>query len=177
MAQHTRLQWSEPGPSFVRPTTDIILGCAHRSFALEWQQHADTTSANVAALSTASASHYNRSAPSLRPLRLGDHVDVKDPRTKLWNACGVIVGVGRLRDYLVKLTNGRVYWRNRCLLRPLVPAVQSSRSVPAAHRPASPPCRAAPRGRSQSPARCRSTQPTRSPHHLNISSTSGQSYD
>ena len=118
-----------------RPLTSFLFA-HHRSFAPEWQQHADTISANAAALSAASASHYDRSARSLRPLRLGDHVDVQDHRTKLWNACGVVVGVGRLRDYFVKLTNGRVYWRNRRFLRPLIPAVQSSRPVPAAHRPA-----------------------------------------
>ena len=150
-----------------RPLTSYLFA-HHRSFAPEWQQHADTTSANAAALSAASASHYDRSACSLRPLRLGDHVDVQDHRTKLWNACGVVVGVGRLRDYLVKLTNGRVYWRNRRFLRPLVPAVQSSRPVPAAHRPALLSCTTWPQPVACSPPQLTSPPPEHSIHFRTV---------
>ena len=48
---------------------------------------------------------------------VGTHVDIQDPMSKLWMRRGVIVGIGRHRDYNVKLPSGRILWRNRRYFR------------------------------------------------------------
>ena len=42
---------------------------------------------------------------------------IQDPNSKLWDRVGQVVGIGRHRDYHVKLPSGRIYWRNRRFLR------------------------------------------------------------
>lgn len=64
--------------------------------------------------------HYNKSARSLRPLRIGEYVDIQNFRSKLWDSHGRIVSIGKRRDYYIRTTSGRVYWRNRRFLRPRI---------------------------------------------------------
>ena len=52
---------------------------------------------------------------------IADEVRVQDPLSKRWDRIGVVVGIGRHRDYHIKMPNGRVYWRNRRFLRLLHP--------------------------------------------------------
>ncbi|KAK8372610.1 hypothetical protein O3P69_012041 [Scylla paramamosain] len=40
-------------------------------------------------------------------------LELQDPVTKRWDKVGVVMGIGKSRDYLVKTTAGRVLWRNR----------------------------------------------------------------
>ena len=60
---------------------------------------------------------YNANARDLPLLRTGDNVLIQDPITKRWTKVGEIIGVGKRRDYHVKLPSGRTYWRNRRFLR------------------------------------------------------------
>ena len=53
----------------------------------------------------------------MKPLRIGQEVRLQDHITKRWDRQGQVIGVGRNRDYHVKLPSGRVYWRNRRFLR------------------------------------------------------------
>jgi hypothetical protein len=48
--------------------------------------------------------------------------------TKRWNKTGEIIKAGKNCDYHVKLPSGRVYWRNRRFLRPLVKKMSSDES-------------------------------------------------
>ncbi|KAK8372675.1 hypothetical protein O3P69_002243 [Scylla paramamosain] len=48
-------------------------------------------------------------------------LELQDPVTKRWDKVGVVMGIGKSRDYLVKTTAGRVLWRNRRFIR-VVPA-------------------------------------------------------
>ena len=104
------------------------------------------------------------------PLQLGVHVDVQDPRSKLWTRRGIIVGIGRHRDYNVKLPSGHMLWRNRRYLHPQIPAT----SIPSHDQPAPTP--------SELPSASCSSQPRHSnrrrqpPTRLNIANTHGQSY-
>ena len=62
--------------------------------------------------------YYNQHAKPLKSLRIGDKVRIQDPATKKWDRCGDIVGIGKNRDYHVRLLSGRVLWRNRRFVKP-----------------------------------------------------------
>ena len=91
---------------------------AHRkSFAKEWQQTADDYDARCSQSHAHVEQRYNEHSHALPPLRLSTHVRVQNPISKRWDRQGIIIGIGRHRDYHVKLPSGRVYWRNRRFLR------------------------------------------------------------
>ncbi|XP_045127763.1 uncharacterized protein LOC123514179 [Portunus trituberculatus] len=71
-------------------------------------------------------SRYDAHARPLPPLQQGDVVRIQDPTTQRWDKVGTIMGVGRSRDYLLKMPSGRVWWRNRRFLRPAPPLNASS---------------------------------------------------
>ena len=50
-------------------------------------------------------------------LCIKQQVRVQDEETKRWNKTGTIVQIGKHRQYLVELVNGRRLWRNRKFLR------------------------------------------------------------
>ena len=106
-----------------------------------------------------------------RPLQLGVHVDIQNPRSKLWTRRGFIVGIGRHRDYTVKLPSGRILWRNRRYLRPQIPAI----SIPRHDQPAPPPSDSEPPSASHSSQPRRSSRRRQPPTRLNIADTHGQS--
>ena len=134
------------------------------SFAPEWQLQADIADSRAESLSAATEHSFNESSRSQKKLQIGTSVDVQDARTKRWSKRGVIVAIGKHRDYFVKLPSGRVYWRNRRFLRPFVPPIAVAVAAPAA--PAS-----------QAPTQPRRSTRARQPTaRLNISSTSEQSY-
>ena len=154
---------------FGRPLSSF-LPAHHRSFAPEWQIAADTADAASREAHEQNRAVHDRHARPLKDITLGSRVDVQDPRTKLWSSSGIVVAVGKNRDYDVKLPSGRVYRRNRRFLRPVVPALPpspSNTSSPsiAVSAPSSPP---RPR---------RSRRQRRPPRRLDIASTHGQSYD
>ena len=107
---------------FHRPLTSFVFA-HHSSFAPEHQHQADLLDSRTAARSDASTFRYDASAHPLPPLRIGICVDLQDPKSKLWSSSGVIVALGRNRDYLVKVPSGRTYWRNHRFLRPLITSV------------------------------------------------------
>ena len=93
----------------------------HRSFAPEWQSSAAQCDRKKADIRRKTEETYNRSAALLPPLMIADEVRVQDPLSKRWDRIGVVVGIGRHRDYHIKMPSGRVYWRNRRFLRLLHP--------------------------------------------------------
>ena len=52
---------------------------------------------------------------------IGQDVRFQDNVTKRWGQTGVVVTVGKHRDYHIKRPSGRVLWRNRRFFRPYVP--------------------------------------------------------
>ncbi len=67
--------------------------------------------------------NYNKNAVYLAPIRMGLRVDIQNPVTKRWDKVGVVVAVGKRRDFCVKTVSGRIYWRNRRFLRPYRAAI------------------------------------------------------
>ena len=121
---------------------------AHRNaFAPEWQQRADECDAKVARDRLQREQHYNASANTLTPLKIGTDIRLQDPVSKRWDKVGVIVGVGYKRDYHVKLPSGRVMWRNRRFLRPVHTPSTADESSPAKDNESSTPADATPERR------------------------------
>lgn len=89
----------------------------YRAFAPEWQKSAAECDEKAQQLRSATRERYDASAGSLGALKTGNYVDVQDPISCLWTRTGIVVAVGRRRDYLVKLPSGRIMWRNRRFLR------------------------------------------------------------
>ena len=147
---------------FGRPLPSFVMA-HHSSFAPEWQTAADDADAVSHRLDTQRREAYDQHAKSLRHLPLGTRVVVQDPRTKLWSTTGTVVAIGAHRDYYVKLPSGRVFWRNRRFLRPLITAVPPDPALPTP-TPTPAPTR-------------RSSRRRQRPRRLHISNTSGQSYD
>ena len=63
--------------------------------------------------------HHDRTARSLPHLSVGSKVIVQNARTSLWDKYAIVVSSHQGgRSYLVRLPNGRLYYRNRLYLRP-----------------------------------------------------------
>ena len=74
---------------------------------------------------------YNLGAKDLNVLKIGTHVVLQNPISKRWDKVGIIVAIGRNRDYFVKHESRRVYWRNkRCLriFKPSFPVATSTKN-------------------------------------------------
>lgn len=89
----------------------------HRAFAPEWQKLAAECDEKAEDLKAKTTDRYNMSAVPLTALKIGNYVDIQDHATRLWASTGVIVAVGHRRDYLIRLSSGRILWRNRRFLR------------------------------------------------------------
>ncbi|PAA65850.1 hypothetical protein BOX15_Mlig025290g1 [Macrostomum lignano] len=100
---------------------------AHRkSFAKEWKDKVWKMEEKAAEIHAKVHQHYNASKRQLEPLRVGSHVVLQNPVTKLWDKKGVVVEVGRHQDYMVKLVSGRIFRRNRVYIRRCLPQEQLS---------------------------------------------------
>ncbi|XP_045119414.1 uncharacterized protein K02A2.6-like [Portunus trituberculatus] len=100
---------------------------AHASaFQKEWQARDESCDRRAAARLRDATSRYDAHAQPLPPLQRGDVVRIQDPTTQRWHKVGTIMGVGRSRDYLLKMPSGRVWWRKRGFLRPAPPLNASS---------------------------------------------------
>ena len=112
----------------------------HSSFARCWRERADECDKRAAEQRRREAERYNASARSHRPLQLGQHVLMQDPRTGLWDGTGLISGISeQRRSFLIRTPSGRICWRNRRFLRPLRPLItESSTTAPAGESPPTP---------------------------------------
>jgi len=62
---------------------------------------------------------YDVSSKTLPPLEMGDAVLVQDHKNRQWERKGKIVCAGKNRAYKIKMSNGRLWWRNRKFLKKL----------------------------------------------------------
>ena len=74
---------------------------------------------------------YDAHSKPLPPLKIGDNVRIQDPESKHWDKLGVITGIGKRRDYIVKTPSGSILWRNRRFLR-IVPVTDAGAPTPPA---------------------------------------------
>ena len=138
--QRGLLEWRNTPRADGRSPAQILYGRSlpsfvfahHKAFSPEWKVAADKADDKRERIQQRVVAQYNKTARCLKPLRLGDHVNIQDQETNRWTKKGVIVAIGRRRDYYVKLPSGRVYWRNRRFLRqhiPCFPAINTSRDI------------------------------------------------
>ena len=92
-----------------------------QSFTQEWQSRAEDCDRRAAARAEQVKRDYDQHARPLPKLSNGQTVRLQDPSSHLWDKVGIVVGRGKSRDYEVRLPSGRVYWRNRRFLRPVIP--------------------------------------------------------
>jgi hypothetical protein len=101
---------------FNRPIRDGLT--AHRrSFAPEWQREAREIEQRQRKMLEKTTNYYNRDAKDLPELTIGDHVLIQHPDSKRLTTPGVVVETGPNRDYMVKTPSGRIFRRNRRMLR------------------------------------------------------------
>jgi hypothetical protein len=65
-----------------------------------------------------SKQRYDARAHQLPSFSVGAKVRIQDHVSKRWDKTGIVISIGKHRDYRVKLPSGRVYWRNRRFLKP-----------------------------------------------------------
>lgn len=91
------------------------------SFSAEWQARTEDCDRRAATHKEEAHQHYDKHARPLPKLCVGQHVRIQDPTSHRWDKVGVVMGLGRSRDYELRLPSGRVWWRNRRHLRPIPP--------------------------------------------------------
>ena len=89
------------------------------SFENEWHAKSEDCDRCAAAHTEQVVSRYNQHARPLPRLSVGQQVRIQDATSHRWDKVGVIMGIGRSRDYEIRLPSGRVWWRNRRFLRPV----------------------------------------------------------
>ena len=90
----------------------------HRdTFCKKWQEKFNDYDACYNQAHSQNEERYNLRSRALRPLHVGTQVRVQNQISKRRDRDGVVIGVGRHRDYHAQLPSGRVYWRNRRFLR------------------------------------------------------------
>lgn len=89
-----------------------------KAFQKQWQARAESCDRRAASRLRDATARYDAHARPLPPLAPQDVVRVQDPPTKRWDRVGTVMGIGRSRDYLIRMPSGRIWWRNRRFLRP-----------------------------------------------------------
>ncbi|XP_037782055.1 uncharacterized protein LOC119578559 [Penaeus monodon] len=107
-----------------------------KAFTDEWLARAESCDRQAAAHVQVARTHYDERAQPLRPLMFGAEVHIQHPCTKRWDKLDTVMGIGKSRDYQIRLPSGRVWWRNRRFLRPTMSPLASSTSEPEQPTPA-----------------------------------------
>ena len=94
-----------------------ILPVHKRAYEEEWQQSKTQTKERREQTRKYTEYRYNLTAKSLPQFKAGNHVNIQDHCTGRWIHTGVIVEVGRNRQYLIRKSDGRLIWRNRRFIR------------------------------------------------------------
>ena len=135
--QRGLLEWCNTPAGCGRSPAQQLFGCPllsflpthHRSFTPEWQIAADTADTASDRLRSQQRAAHDRHARPLCKLSLGCYVDVQDPRTKLWSTTGVIVAIGKNRDYFCEIAQ----WSSALAQPPFSPAAGSCRATLPSH--------------------------------------------
>ena len=119
------LEWRNTPRSSGLSPAKIVFGSplrscvpAHRStFAAKWKERMDQLDNFLRKDGRRVKELYDRQSHPLRPIAMGKHVRVQDHMSGKWDRCGIIVNIGKHRDYRIKFPSGRVFWRNRRFIR------------------------------------------------------------
>jgi len=90
---------------------------AHRcSFQPCWQKQLEEAETQAKLSLEKTQDFYNLHAHNLPDIRIGSHVALQHPQTKMWDIYGTVVDVRPHRRYFIKTQNGRILTRNRRFL-------------------------------------------------------------
>ena len=146
---HALLEWRNTPRNDGMSPAQVVFGNSlrtlipahHRLFAPKWQTSMEDRDRIATKLKEAAMERYNKNARPLPPIKIGTTVRIQDPTSKLWDRSGVVVSVGKNRDYRVKQPSGRTLWRNRRFLREdrtaELPMDQPADHVPTPDKPTS----------------------------------------
>ena len=105
---------------FGHPVQDS-LPAHRRSFAQEWQKSSEEADRKAKATCENVEQIYNQHTRELPNLKVGNHVAIQNPKSKMWDIYGMVTATASHRRYLVKTQSGRVLVRNRRFIRKRVP--------------------------------------------------------
>ena len=119
------LEWRNTPKAHGMSPSEIVFGhplrslvpAHHESYSSKWKDIMDRRESAAEEEGRKVKRQYDQHARKLKPFKIGAPVRIQNPDSKHWDKCGIIISVGRNRDYRVKLPSGRVYWRNRRFLR------------------------------------------------------------
>ena len=127
------LEWrNTPGQTGYSPA-QILLGTPmknitpahHRIFDQKWHQIAQDQDLETMKLWENEKIQFDHHAKDLPKLATGDNVRIQDAISKKWDRIGIIITVGKFRDYSIKLPSGRLMWRNKKFLEKIDPNIQA----------------------------------------------------
>ncbi|XP_042873738.1 uncharacterized protein LOC122254225 [Penaeus japonicus] len=113
-------------PNFIRRSpAQILFGHSLRScvpvhaksFTKKWQSRAESCDCRANKHAKNVETRYNKHARALPTLKIG--TQVHNPTSKRWDKVGIIMGIGKSRDYHIKMSSCHTLWRNRRFLRPV----------------------------------------------------------
>ena len=115
-----RAQGLSPAEILFGRQTRSSLPLHHSAYKKAWLEKGAELDQRLEGAQMASKLNYDKTAGrKLRSLPIGQEVLVQDHVSKRWNMSGIVIGIGRNRDYNVRMPSGRVLWRNRRFLRPV----------------------------------------------------------
>ena len=90
-----------------------------QSFSKEWQVKSEDCDRRAAARAEQVKLHNDQLAHPLPRLCIGQTVRIQDQISHCWDKVGVVMSLGRSRDYEVRLPSGQVSWHKRRFLCPV----------------------------------------------------------
>jgi hypothetical protein len=127
------LEWRNTPKAHGASPSEIVFGhclrsiipAHHSSFAKKWEMGETYTNSRNEGRKKAKIA-YDAHSRNIKPFSIGTPVRIQNPASKQWDKQGVIISAGSNRDYKIRLSNGRVYWRNRRFVRRNYPTDHSS---------------------------------------------------
>ena len=102
-----------------------------QSFSNEWQAKSEDCDQRAAARAEQVKLKYDQHARPLPRLSVGQTVRIQNPTSLRWDKVGIIMSRGKSREYEVRLSSGRVWWRKCRFLRSVPsPGVDSLPHIP-----------------------------------------------
>ena len=106
-------------PNYTGRSPAQVLYGHPQSFLEKWQTQTELCDRRAAKRAQDVERNYNAHAHPLPKLKINDQVRIQDPISLRWDKVGTIIGIGKSRDYHVRLASGRIWWRNRRFLHPV----------------------------------------------------------
>ena len=129
MEEHTQTKWTISCRDPVRLPTPYLCLRASLTFASKWQDILQRRNTARREEKEEAKKRYDVHTRPLKPIQIGTSVRIQDHSSRLWDKRGIVISVGKNRDYRIQLQSGRTYWRNRRFIRPNMRTTQPQRNI------------------------------------------------